>query len=210
MRGDAEQRMSRGVTIALVVIAVFAIALLGYFFAVRPQRAEAARLDQQIAETQQQLATRRAELAQARATRVSAADVRRLGAALPDRLNMPRLILELNGAAARAGVTFESVTPQPAVAVGTYQAAPIALIVQGRFFDVRTFFQILRQRAAPRSGGGGVGDGQLMGVDSFDFAEGEDGFPQIRANITLNAFTYAGAAAPPPAAPTTTTTGATP
>ncbi len=208
MRSDVKEGMAREVRIALVFVAALAVALVGYFLAVRPQRAEAARLDQQIAQTQQQLATRRAQLAQMRAARVSAADLRRLETALPDRLNMSRLILELNGAAARAGVTWDSVTPQPAVAVGAYQSAPIAIIVQGRFFDVRKFLHLLRQRASAQSGRVG-GKGQLMGVEAFDFAEGEDGFPQIRANITLNAFTFAGAA-PPAAATTTPATATTP
>ena len=209
MRRDVKQGLSREVMIALVVVLAAVFALLGYFFAIRPQGAEAARLDQQIAQTQQQLVARRAQLAQMRATRVSAADLRRLERALPDRLDTPRLILALNSAAARARVTFDSVTPQPVVVTGAgaYQAAPIAVVVQGRFFAVRTFLQLLRQRAAARNGGVG-GDGQLLGVESFDFTAGDEGFPQIRANITLNAFMFGGAAAAPATPPATT--GATP
>ena len=215
MRNDVKKGLSREVLIALVVVGLLAFALLGYFALVRPQRAEAAQLEQEIAQTRQQITARRAAVAAASGARLSPAVLRRLATALPDRVEMPRLVRELNRTAGQAGVTFESITPQTPVGLRGYQAVPISLIVQGRFFDVRDFLHLLRERAAIR-GGKIAGRGRLFAVESVDFAEGEDGFPQLRTNVTLNVFTFAGAAAAAtgsaaaPDAATTTNAGGTP
>ena len=50
--------------------------------------------------------------------------------------------------------------------------------------------------------------GRLFSVGSIDFAPGEDGFPQITANLRVNAYVYSPMPVAPPAGvpPTTDTT----
>lgn len=208
-------RLSREVSIALGVIALLALAFVGYFLLIGPQRSEASRLDREIEETRQQIVARRAASRPAPSTiPIRPEDLRQVTRAMPDRLPIAGVVLELNRIAGVAGLGFESIAPQVPVPLAGYQAVPLDVTVQGRFFDVNEFIARVRNRASVS--GRRVADGRLFAIESVDLSEGENGLPQVRANLRINAFTFAGGA-PAGAAgtaaggtTTTTTTEGTP
>ena len=205
-------RLSRELTIALGALALLALALVGYLLLISPQRSEAARLEDEIQQTRQQLETRRAPRPVEQPNAIRPADVRRVAKAMPDRLPIAGIVLELNRVAGVSGLGFESIAPQAPVPLRGYQAVPLNVIVQGRFFDVREFIARVRNRAGVRDGRIDARGGRLFAIETVDLAEGEDGFPQVRATLRINAFTFAGGAPAGAGAATgaTTTTGGTP
>ena len=91
------------------------------------------------------------------------------------------------------------VTPTaPAAAAGS-QAVPITLAIDGHYFGIANFLQLLRTKAELKGEQIKV-SGRLYSVDSVSFSgTGGAGAGTIGATLALNAFTYAGA---PAAAPT--------
>ena len=59
------------------------------------------------------------------------ADVYRLAKAMPDRTDMPDLVLELSQLARDTGIRFDSIAPQPIVSLGAYQVIPISVTFNG-------------------------------------------------------------------------------
>jgi hypothetical protein len=202
------------VTIA-AVLAVALVALLVYVVVVSPQRSRASQLEDEIATAQVELGRLRA--AEARVEdepTVPVANVARLKKAMPDRTNMPGLLLQLARVARETGIAFDSITPSEPVPVSGYQKVPVNLVFQGNFFALNDFLYRMRNLVQVREDRLRV-DGRLFAVDAIDFAEGSEQFPHIQATLTASAFIYGGgppeAATPsPPAASDASATGATP
>ena len=200
---------------ASVVVAVVALLFLaaGMFLLVLPQRDKAASLKKQIAATQQQIVQARALAEQKPAQPIRVADLFKLVKAMPDRLDMPGILLQLNQTASDSGIEFDSISPSPATPGTGYQVVPIALEFNGNFYDLNDFLFRLRNLVSVRGGKLGA-TGRLFSVGSIDFAEGQSGFPNIHAQLHVNAYVYgtgvpASTVAPPPTPATTSTTPAT-
>jgi Pilus assembly protein, PilO len=202
------KKQSQAAPIALVVVGLVAVAALGYFFLIGPKRAEATRIDEQIAQTQTQIdANRTAATAAAAPTPepVDVSELFRLSKAMPDRADMAEIILELNGIARDTGITFEAITPRGAESGDGYQIVPIDLAFEGDFYALSDYLFRLRNLVAVRDGEV-VANGRLFNVQAVTFGEGTDSFPQIKATLTVNAFVLgegdpsATQAAPPPPA----------
>jgi type IV pilus assembly PilO-like protein len=202
------------VTIAASFLVVLVL-LLAYLVLVSPKRSRASELDGEIAAAQVELGRLRAQEARVEQPTVPVAKVARLKKAMPDRMNMPALLLEIARVARNTGISFDSITPSEPVPVSGYQKVPVSLVFEGNFFALNDFLYRMRNLVQVRDDRLRV-KGRLFAIDAIDFAEGSDKFPQIQATLTANAFLYGGA---PPAAATTppasastdaSATGATP
>jgi type IV pilus assembly protein PilO len=140
---------------------------------------------------------------------------------MPTKTDMPDLVLELSALARDTGISFDSISPQPVAAVGSYSVLPISVTFNGNFYNLADFLYRLRSLVTVHAGRLDA-TGRLFSVDTLAFNESEKKFPQIQATLVIDAFVYAAAPAPVPAATppaasttttsteTTTTTGETP
>lgn len=204
--------MKRTLTTRVLGIIAGACILLyaaaGYFLVVSPKKAEANRLDEQIAATSVELmAARAAAEAKGDTQPIAVADIFRLATAMPGSPDMPGILLELSRIAEETGIRFKSIAPQPAVAAGEYQSVPIDVTFDGSFYALSDFLFRLRTLVSVRRGELHA-TGRLFSVETVDFSEGESGFPTLAAALKLQAYVFgtdvSGAAVPPPAAPAET------
>ena len=199
-----KDKLTPKVVAVLAMVTIAAVALVGWFGLVSPQLSKASDLDRQIAEAKTELEVAKATTDSGAAGKGSAASARALAQAMPQQLDMSAVLRQLLGAADRAGVRLDSVTPQAASAKSGYSAVPIAVVVTGRYFGVQWFLRELRTQAGV-AGSHVNASGRLFSVDSVSLAAGQAKLPQLAATIQLNVFTYSGsAAAAAPATPATT------
>ncbi|MGI8511128.1 MAG: hypothetical protein ACR2NH_00680, partial [Solirubrobacteraceae bacterium] len=101
----------------IVLITVLVVGGLAgfYFFGIKPKRAELAKLDTDIAGQQQQLDEARSLLASSQDARKrfagDYATVAQLGKAVPVDDDVPSLVYQLDTAAKRTGVDFQTMKP---------------------------------------------------------------------------------------------------
>ena len=115
------------------------VGLAGWFLLVRPQgakvkqtsRHEATDVQAKIDAYHQQVAAARA------APKIEVADVYRLAKAMPDRTDMPDLLLELSQLARDTGIRFDSISPQPNAPIGSYTVAADLRHVPGQLLQPR-------------------------------------------------------------------------
>jgi type IV pilus assembly PilO-like protein len=183
---------------AVVVIALVA----GWFVAIAPKRSDAAKLATQIGDTRAQIAAREASRSQPPATApaIRVADLFRLSRAMPNRADVPGVLLQLSRVAVETGVVFQSITPHDPVQLGFYQQIGINLVFEGRFYDLSDFLYRLRNLVGVHEGVLNA-TGRLFSVDSISFDQGTLQFPQVKATLTISAFVFGdGTAAPVPTA----------
>jgi type IV pilus assembly protein PilO len=189
--------MKRQVPVTLVVaLALVVVVAVAYFTLIRPQRAESARLDEEIAalEPKVDAALAASQGGEAQAA-VRVAEIFELAKAIPGEEDMAGIILELDSVATSAGTRFLSITPAAPTEKGDYRAIPISLTFEGSYYDLTDFLFRLRNLVAVRDGELAV-KGRLFTLDSLDMHAAREGFPQIEAALTISAYVYgAGAAA---------------
>jgi Tfp pilus assembly protein PilO len=186
--------------------ALLIVALVAYMLVVRPKQAQAGDLDGQITQLQSQVEEARHKAAP---VRIKVADLFRLSKAMPDREDMPGIVLELNSVASAAGISFEKIEPQPPVpGVSGFWSVPIKVSFQGNYYDLVDFLYRLRTLVSVKEG---VLDatGRLFTLDSIGLGQGDNGFPQIRADFTVSAYVFGTQPAPGTAPPPAAETGAT-
>ncbi len=130
---------------------------------------------------------------------------------MPDQTDMADIVLELNQVAQASGITFEQITPSAtATPLSGYVAIPITVEFQGNFYELADFLYRSRNLVDVRHGALDA-TGRLFAIDTVSFAEAAPppGFPQIRAQLTIDAFVFGTGSVPTVAAPTTGATGAT-
>lgn len=204
---------------AVAAVAIVIVAVVGYMVGVKPKRAELTKLDGEIAALQTQIsaATRLSaapeDAGEAPAIRV--ADLVELAKAMPDELDMPGIILELNSAAAAAGVEFTAIQPGTASAGTGYMVAPVTLTFQGTYYELTELLYRIRTLVTVRDGTLDA-NGRLLTLDAINLAEGKGGFPKVEAVLTVSAYQYGidpsllaplEGAAPAPSVTEQTTTG---
>jgi type IV pilus assembly protein PilO len=204
------KQLHPGALIGIIVGGVLLFGLTGWFLLVRPQGAKLKSLKEQTAEVQAKVNSYQQQVAAARAApKIEVADVYRLAKAMPDRTDMPDLLLELSQLARDTGIRFDSISPQSGAAIGSYQVIPISVTFNGNFYNLADFLYRLRSLVSVH-GGRLDATGRLFSVDTMTFNESPLHFPQIQASLVIDAFVY-GSGAPPPlvAPPPTTTTDTT-
>jgi hypothetical protein len=207
-----KRKLSPAATAAIGVGVVLVIALAGWFLAISPQRSRASDLDTQITEVETQISqARSAQMEAANFKPVNAADIFRLSKAMPSDPDMSGVLLELSRVASETGIVFESIVPGATAPVGAFRVQPIDVVFNGDFYSLSDFLYRLRNLVAVQKGKL-IANGRLFAVDKLQFVEGDDGFPSIKAVLTVSAFLYGTGPVPgaaPTAAPTSTDTTST-
>jgi Tfp pilus assembly protein PilO len=198
------------VQIALVVLGLLLVGFLGRTFVVAPQSKKAVELQKQIEDTNTQIVTRRIQAKSAsRPQPIQVADLFRLAKAMPDREDMPGIILTISQVARGAGIKFDTIEPQdltPAP-VGPYRIQKIHLVFNGDFYGLSDFLYRLRSLVTVRDGRLDA-SGRLFTVDTVTFTLGENDFPSISADVVVDAYVFGtgpAVAAPTGVAPATGT-----
>ena len=196
----------------LIAIVALVAALGAYWMLVlSPKREQISKLDGDIAAAQ-------ADLQQAQATlgtyekaqtayKANYATVVRLGKAMPADDDVRSLLVQLDAAAKRSNVDFgritvggsSSSTPTQAagaptgppgsisVANGGFTAMPFTFSFDGRFKNLRTFLARLEHFVTVSNDQIQV-TGRLLRLESLSLKAGEEGFPQITAEIGASSY----------------------
>jgi len=190
--------------LGLLAGAVLIALVAGWFLVVSPKRSEATKLQRQIDDTQAQIAAAEASRSQPQPSvpaAIRVADLFRLSRAMPDRTDIPGVLLQLSHVADETGVEFESITPHDPTALGSYQQIPIDLVFEGRFYDLSDFLYRLRNLVAVHDGVLNA-TGRLFSVNSISFDQGTLQFPQVKATLSVSAYVFGnGISSLPTAAP---------
>lgn len=161
-----------------------------WFLLVSPKKSRAGELEQQVAALETQLAQRGAK-PRTKIT-VRASDFYRLSKAMPDKTDMPGIMLELNRLASGSGVRFTSITPSAQLPGSTgFTIQPFDVLVEGRYTDVSRFLERMRSLVTVH-GSRLDASGRLFAVDRVGFAQGGKGFPDVEASLKVNAFVFTG------------------
>jgi Tfp pilus assembly protein PilO len=195
--------------VAAVAFLLILVAALGYKLVVSPQNAQAAKIAKQVDAEQTQIFKRQAELrAGLHPPMIKTADLFRLARAMPDREDMPGIILTLSELANDSGVKLGLIQPvAPATPPsGSYLTYQLHLQIDGDFYGLSDFLYRLRSLVVVHDGQLEA-SGRLFNVGTLTFNAPAATFPQISATVDVQAYGYAAAA---PAAGATTTTPAAP
>jgi type IV pilus assembly protein PilO len=178
--------------LALALLGGVLLALVaGYVVLIAPARSESSRLGAEISSVQGQIdaveATRHAGTGDAAPIRV--ADLFRLSRAMPDQPDVPDVLLQISEIATETGITFKSITPAQPVVLNGYEQLPIDLVFEGHFYDLADFLYRVRNLVGVHEGELNA-VGRLFAVDSVDFDEGTDAFPQVEAKLRVDAYVF--------------------
>jgi type IV pilus assembly protein PilO len=201
-------KLSQNAQIGVIVAGVLVFGLAVWFLLVHPQSGKVSNLKRQSQDVQEKIDAYHQQVAAARsAPKIEVADVYRLAKAMPMKTDMPDLVLELSELARDTGISFDSISPQPVAAVGSYSVLPISVTFNGNFYNLADFLYRLRSLVTVHAGRLDA-TGRLFSVDTLAFNESEKKFPQIQATLVVDAFVYSSAPAAAPAAtpPSTGTT----
>ena len=187
--------LSTRAQVALVAGGLLLVAVIGYFAVIAPKRATAAELKQQTAAVQAQIDQNRSTAFTKALPAVRAASVFSLSKAMPTDPETPNVILQLNQLAVDSGISFDTISPQGSASSTSaltttpdpFAAEPIQVQFTGSFYGLLAFLQRLRNLVRVENGHLNA-VGRLFDVSAVSFAPGPKGFPQIQAQLTVNAF----------------------
>jgi Tfp pilus assembly protein PilO len=195
----------------VLALALVIVAAAGWFTLISPKQARSSELTDEIAELETKLSSvsRRPSPDGPPKVEIDVADLFKLAKAMPDRDDMPGILLELNSTALSTGVEFLAIQPGVPASRGDYYALPITLTYAGNYYDLADFLFRLRNLVTVRDGVLDAG-GRLYTLDAIEFKEGKRGFPHVEAVLTVSAYSFgtspAAAAAAAEAGETTATT----
>jgi Tfp pilus assembly protein PilO len=192
--------------VGAVAGAVALVLAASWFLLISPKKDKAAQLDTEIAAKQTELAEKKAALAQpSAAVTVRASDLFRLTKALPDQTDMAGIILDVNRIASANKLSFSSISPTAAIQGTGSIALPVTVTVQGRYASVSKFVGDLRRLVKVRRNGLLDARGRTYSVSQIELGSPDDAdFPNVKATVTLNAYSFVPTA--PPVDPNATTT----
>jgi Tfp pilus assembly protein PilO len=198
------------IQLGAVVFVLILFAAACYMFVISPQHAKAAKLQEQADKVQIQTYQRRAALrAGLHPPTIETADIFRLARAMPDREDMPGIILTLSELARASGIKFDLIEPSGVPTQnGAYETDRIHLLFNGDFYGLSDFLYRVRNLVAVRNGNLDA-RGRLFNIDTLTFNVSANAFPKISAELFVNAYVYGIAAAPPAATPVPSTTPTT-
>jgi Tfp pilus assembly protein PilO len=221
-------------TLRILIVAVVAFGAVGGYWklVLAPKRAQVAELDQQIATEQAKLAQTQSLIATYQGAKdeykTNYATVARLGKAVPVTDDTRSLVVQLDAAAKRSGVDFDSInvngsaggdgaTVAPgAINAGGFSAMPFSFSFTGDFATLGNFFTRLEQFVTLKGDQIKV-NGRLLRVESINLTPATDGWPGLAAQIGASSYIVPEAAEPtatsqsavgsttPPSTETTTT-----
>ncbi|HEX6025390.1 MAG TPA: type 4a pilus biogenesis protein PilO [Solirubrobacter sp.] len=227
--------MSR--TLRILIVAVVAFGAVGGYWklVLAPKRAQVAELDQQIAVEQAKLAQTQSLIASYKGAKeqykANYATVARLGKAVPAADDTRSLVVQLDAAAKRSNVSFDSINingsgstdgasvAPGAINAGAFSAMPFSFSFTGDFSTLGNFFSRL-ERFVTLKGDEIRVSGRLLRVESIALTPGDDGWPELNAQVGASSYivpettepqataagsTSVGSTTPPTSTDTTTT-----
>jgi len=197
------------VLIVLILLGVTVVGVAGYFGLIPPQGKKLGRIkaDEKSAQAALDAYNHKVQVART-APKIRVADIYRLAKAMPSTTDMPDVVLELSQLARDTGIRFDSISPQPAIAIGSYTVLPISVTFNGTFYDLADLLYRLRSLVNVH-GGRLDATGRLFTVDTLSFGESQLHFPRIQATLVIDAFVYGPVGAPAGGTPVPTTTSTT-
>jgi len=184
--------------------------------AIKPQTAKTRSLDAQIAQAQvQYLALHGGSHG---APELHAAELFQLSRAMPEKDDIPGIVLELARLAANSRVQLLAIVPQPRVALADGSSAvPLTVTVNGRWPKISAFMRLVGEEVKVRGKSFSVG-GRLFDIDSIQITPPNvsSSSTGIQAIVQMSAFDYGAPPSPTATAgaangmTTTTTTSTTP
>lgn len=191
-----KRKLSRRAGVFGLVAGLLLVALIGWFALIAPQRSKASSLESELQTVQGQIRSLQLRpRGTSNAKPIKVADIFRLSKAIPSKLAMADILLELNRIAGESGITFASISPHAPTVAANYQVAPIDLVFRGNYYDLNDFLFRIRNLVEVHDGQL-QSTGRLFSVDRLSFGAGEAKFPQVEATLTVNAFVYGGGYAP--------------
>jgi type IV pilus assembly protein PilO len=204
------------IKLAVVLAGLVVLAAAGYFLVILPKKHEVKSLSQQITQLDQQILDARVQATQAAGlSKILVADYYKLQTAMPGEPEVAELSLQLYSVAQATGIRFDQIQPGTVADATTYQVIPITLVFQGSFYDLSDFLYRLQALVLVENHKLSA-KGRLFTVDQVSFAEGDNGFPQIKATLAVDAYIFghpvatASSATTAPTSTDTTTTSTTP
>jgi Tfp pilus assembly protein PilO len=215
------------------IIAVLAVG--GYYkLALAPKREQAQSLQEQVLTAQTQLAQTQSMVktyaGAKQAYRNNYATVVRLGKAIPADDDSRSLLVQLDTAAKRSGIDFDSLdvsstaattaststpasttTAPGAVSLGSYSALPLSFGFTGDFDRLENFFSRV-ERFVTVKGNHITVNGRILKIESLNLQPAENGWPGLQVTIGASAYivpTTSGAGATPSTSTTTPSPGTT-
>jgi Tfp pilus assembly protein PilO len=188
-------RLSGRTALALSALTLLALALLGWFLLLSPQRSKATGLENQITAAQTQLALARV-VNRGSQKQASSGPRRRLETAMPNDVRMSEILRQLSWAAATAHVRIDGIAPQDLAPHTGYQAIPLSVTLQGRYFAITRFLRLLHTQAIAK-GSQIHASGRLFTVDAIQFSTNPED-ELIQASLSIDAFSYGSAAGTSP------------
>ena len=178
------------IRLAVVVGGLVLLAAAGYFFLIVPKKNEAKSLSQEVVQLNQQINDQRAQATQAAGlSKILVADYNKLQSAMPNEPKMDELYLQLYSLANDTGIRFDSLQPGTVVDASAYQVLPLIVSFQGSFDELSDFLYRLQSLVLVDNHKLSA-NGRLFTVDQVAFAEGEKGFPQIKATLNIDAYAF--------------------
>jgi len=194
--------MSPKLLAVFAVAAVTLVGLIGWFGLVAPQHSKAEKLDAQIAEAKEQLKVAKLLARSQKADKSKTSGLGLLNTAMPEELQMPSVLRQVQRLASASDVELNTFTPSVGTPMNGYSEVPISLAVTGRYSSLQDFLHRIRTQAR-ESAGRIHASGRLFDVKSVSLSPAN--VPQLTASIALSTFVYTGAALPVPDATATTT-----
>jgi hypothetical protein len=198
----------------MILLAVIgAVVILGgfYWMAIKPAKADLATQRTQLSQIQDESGQLRDTLSRADNTPKTAtrrvADRLRLAKAVPDDVETPGVVVELQQLADRANVQLTSIKTNDFSDYGSLRGTEFNLVVTGRFFDVDDFLYRMHHQVTVDAKDRPDIRGRLFATKSVDIQllppdESSSGGPvgaddQVTANVVVVAFSsIAGGASP--------------
>jgi Tfp pilus assembly protein PilO len=197
--------LSRSTQLALVCAVSLLVLVAGWLALVAPKHSTASDLKKQTASVQAQIDRNRSSAFARTLPAVRSASIFSLAEAMPDQVQMPDLILELNQLATASGISFDEIAPQAPATDIAFDVEPITVQLTGNFYNLSDF--LLRLRNLVRVENGSLlARGRLLAVSDIAFAEAPQKFPVVTATMTVNAFVPAPQQPPASTTPTTLAT----
>jgi Tfp pilus assembly protein PilO len=204
--------MTRNNKLVLGVILAAAVMAAYWMLILSPKRSEAADLESRVAEKQASVEQAEAMVAQYASQRdaykTNYSTLVRLGKAVPGTDDTRSLMVQLADAAHRSGVDFRTIdvggstanqpsvggsagetVPPGAVPVGSggFAAMPFKFTFTGRFGNLGAFFAKLDRLVTVKEDQVHV-TGRLLRIESISLGPGDDGYPQIQAEIGASSY----------------------
>lgn len=204
--------MTKNPKLLIAVVAFIAVIGAYWMLVLSPKRDQISQLDAQIGTAQTDLAQAQSTLSTYQkaqsAYKHNYSTVVRLGKAMPADDDVRSLVVQLDAAAKRTGVDFGSISvgggsssggsptqtdakagPPGSVSVanGGFTAMPFTFQFDGRFKNLRTFLASLEHFVSVSNDNIQV-TGRLLRLESLSLTAGDEGFPQIDAQIGATSY----------------------